>query len=63
MSASDVLKIMKEKNVKFVDLRFTDTKGKEQHVTIPSEYVNEHEPFTTAGTTVCEFAQTALRFC
>jgi glutamine synthetase len=26
---------MKEKGVKFVDFRFTDTRGKEQHVTVP----------------------------
>ena len=32
-NASDVLKMMKDKEVKFVDLRFTDTKGKMQHVT------------------------------
>jgi len=31
----DVLKLLKEKEVKFVDLRFTDTLGKEQHVTVP----------------------------
>ena len=35
-----VLKLIKESNSKFVDLRFTDTKGKEQHVTIPSSEVN-----------------------
>ena len=35
MSAK-VLKMVKDNDVKFVDLRFTDTKGKEQHVTIPS---------------------------
>ena len=35
-----VLKLIKESNSKFVDLRFTDTKGKEQHVTIPSAEVN-----------------------
>jgi glutamine synthetase len=35
-----VAKIIKESNAKFVDLRFTDTKGKEQHVTIPSAEVN-----------------------
>ena len=29
---ADVLKMIKDKEVKFVDLRFTDTKGKEQHV-------------------------------
>src|SRR6185369_16590012 len=32
MAAGDVFKIIKENEVKFVDLRFTDTKGKEQHV-------------------------------
>ena len=35
MSPADVLKLIKEKKVKFVDYRFTDTKGKEQHVTVP----------------------------
>jgi glutamine synthetase len=39
MSPADVLKLMKEKNVKFVDYRFTDTKGKEQHVTVPTSQV------------------------
>ncbi len=33
--AKDVLKMIKDKEVKFVDLRFTDTRGKEQHVTVP----------------------------
>src|SRR5438105_1513809 len=32
---ADVLKLIKEKEVKFVDLRFTDTRGKEQHVSVP----------------------------
>ena len=35
MSAADVMKMIKEKEVKFVDLRFTDTRGKEQHVSVP----------------------------
>jgi len=35
MSANDVMKMLKEKEVKFVDLRFTDTRGKEQHVSVP----------------------------
>ena len=30
----DVLKIVKEKEVKFIDYRFTNTSGKEQHVTV-----------------------------
>jgi glutamine synthetase len=32
-TANDVMKLIKDKDVKFVDLRFTDTKGKMQHVT------------------------------
>ena len=32
-TASDVLKYIKDKDAKFVDLRFSDTKGKMQHVT------------------------------
>ncbi len=39
MSASDVLRLIQEKEVKWADLRFTDTRGKEQHVSIPSRYV------------------------
>ena len=33
--------MIKDNEVKFVDLRFTDTKGKEQHVSIPSHVVDE----------------------
>ncbi|NOY66236.1 MAG: glutamate--ammonia ligase [Gammaproteobacteria bacterium] len=39
MSAK-VLKLMKDNDVKFVDMRFTDTIGKEQHVTLPAHEVN-----------------------
>jgi glutamine synthetase len=39
--ASDVLKMIKDKDVKFVDLRFTDTKGKMQHVTADAACVDE----------------------
>src|SRR5499426_876179 len=35
MSAKDVFQLIKDKDVKFVDLRFTDTRGKEQHVSVP----------------------------
>ena len=38
-SAADVLKMIKEKEVKFVDFRFTDTRGKEQHVSVPAKIV------------------------
>ena len=41
MTPSDVLKLIKEKEVKFADLRFTDTRGKEQHVSIPARLVDE----------------------
>ncbi|TWX55299.1 glutamate--ammonia ligase [Colwellia hornerae] len=36
-----VLDLIKDNDVKFVDLRFTDSKGKEQHVSIPHHQVNE----------------------
>jgi len=41
MSVSNILKLIKDKNVKFVDFRFTDTKGKEQHVSVPASIVDE----------------------
>jgi glutamine synthetase len=40
-NVGDVLKMMKDKEVKFLDLRFTDTKGKMQHVTADGSCVNE----------------------
>ena len=36
--APTYLKLLKDKEVKFVDLRFTDTRGKEQHVSVPAKY-------------------------
>ena len=36
-----VLDLIKENDVKFVDLRFTDSKGKEQHVSLPHHQVDE----------------------
>lgn len=33
--------MLKEHDVKYVDLRFTDTRGKEQHVTVPSSTVDD----------------------
>ncbi|TGD72614.1 glutamate--ammonia ligase [Mangrovimicrobium sediminis] len=35
------LNLIKESEARWVDLRFTDTRGKEQHVTIPSKEVDE----------------------
>ena len=37
MAAADVIKMIKDNEVKFVDLRFTDTRGKEQHVSVPAK--------------------------
>ena len=40
MSVKHVLSMISKHEVKFVDLRFTDTKGKEQHITIPVNQIN-----------------------
>src|SRR5919205_994583 len=39
--AADVTKLIKDNEVKFVDLRFTDTRGKEQHVSVPAKAFND----------------------
>ena len=44
-TVADVMTMVKESEVKFVDFRFTDTRGKEQHVTVPVSAFNE-EKFT-----------------
>ncbi len=41
MSIQKVLDLINESEAKFVDLRFTDTKGKEQHVSIPARLIDE----------------------
>ncbi len=41
MTPAEVLDLLKDNEVKFVDFRFTDTKGKEQHVTVPAHTVDE----------------------
>ena len=41
MKPKEVLDLIKDAEVKFVDFRFTDTKGKEQHVTVPAHTVDE----------------------
>ena len=40
-TAADVIKMIKDNEVRYADLRFTDTKGKEQHVTVPARYVTD----------------------
>lgn len=41
MSIQKVLEQIQENKIKFVDLRFTDTRGKEQHVSVPAHVVTE----------------------
>ena len=41
MSAQDILKKIKDEEIEFVDLRFSDTLGKEQHLTLPTSQVDE----------------------
>ena len=41
MSAANVLKMIKDQDIQFIDFRFTDTKGKEQHVSVPAAMADE----------------------
>ena len=41
MSASSVKKLIKDKEIEYVDLRFTDPRGKLQHVTMDATIVDE----------------------
>ena len=41
MSSKNVLKLMKDKEIEYVDLRFTDPKGKLQHLTMDATAVDE----------------------
>lgn len=41
MTPADVLTLIQENDVKFIDFRFTDTRGKEQHVTVPARLADE----------------------
>ncbi|WP_274584645.1 type I glutamate--ammonia ligase [Neisseria leonii] len=41
MSVKDVVKLIEENDAKYVDLRFTDTKGKQKHVSLPARIVLE----------------------
>src|SRR5216110_4052730 len=46
-TVADVMKMVKENEVKFIDFRFTDTRGKEQHVSVPISAFDEDK--FTAG--------------
>ena len=41
MTPAEVITLIKDAEVKFVDFRFTDTIGKEQHVTVPSHMIDD----------------------
>lgn len=41
VSPQDVIRMIEENDARFVDLRFTDTRGKEQHVTVPVSHFDE----------------------
>ena len=41
MSSKDILKLMKDKEIEFVDFRFTDPKGKLQHLTMDATIVDD----------------------
>jgi len=49
MSVKHIQDLIKEKHIKFIDLRFTDTRGKEQHVTICPRNDQEIEHFVNHG--------------
>lgn len=40
-AVQELLTKIKDDGIKFVDLRFTDTKGKEQHISVPASQVDE----------------------
>jgi glutamine synthetase type I len=40
-TVADVMKMVKDNEIKFVDFRFTDTRGKEQHVSVPVSAFDE----------------------
>lgn len=41
MSADKILKNLKDQDFEFVDLRFCDTRGKEHHLSLPTNAVDE----------------------
>jgi glutamine synthetase len=42
LTVKDVLAQIAQKNIRFIDLQFADVPGRLQHVTIPTEMMNEH---------------------
>jgi len=42
-TVADVMKMVQENEVKFVDFRFTDTRGKQHHTTVPVSHFDEEK--------------------
>ncbi len=42
-TVADVMNMVKDNEVKFVDFRFTDTRGKRQHITVPVSQFDEEK--------------------
>ncbi len=40
MSVESLLQTMKDEEIRYVDLRFTDTRGKEQHLSVPAHQID-----------------------
>jgi len=40
-TSKQILSFIKEQNIRFIDLRFTDTRGKEQHVSLPASIADK----------------------
>ncbi|MFC0180107.1 glutamate--ammonia ligase [Thorsellia kenyensis] len=41
MTGENIITMLKEQDIKFVDLRFTDTRGQDQHLTVPAHQIDE----------------------
>jgi glutamine synthetase len=41
MAPNEILTLIDERDVKFVDFRFTDTRGKEQHLSVPAHTIDD----------------------
>ncbi len=57
MSAKDLLAMIADEGAEYVDIRFTDPRGKLQHVTVMSDQVDEdfiEEGFMFDGSSIAE---------
>ncbi len=62
----EVMKMIADNEVKFVDLRFTDTKGKEQHVSVPAKAFDEgkfEQGHAFDGSSICVNSASSFFWC